>query len=142
MTAGQGGQGIGPVLAASAAVQAADPPDGVIATLFRTADGRSLVIHLVNAAGTLAVPVDETIGHDDVIPFPSHAGKPTIALQVRRPPDVPRAAAALLHTLQHATPLMLPCQHTANSVIVSLDPALIVDYALVEVRFDAACGEV
>lgn len=121
---------------------AASLPDGVIATLFRTADGQSLVIHLVNAAGTLAVPTDETISHDDVIPFPSHAGKPTIALQVRRPSDAPRAGAALLHTLQHAMPLALPFQHTAGSVIVSLDPALIVDYALIEVRFDATCGEV
>ena len=63
-------------------------PEDAIVTAYQSADDSTLVLHLVNAAGTLDVPSGALVGHSDPIPFPGHEGTVPIRLCVRKPPDL------------------------------------------------------
>lgn len=110
-------------------------PQGIIATLFQSEDGKSLVVHLLNTTGTLEMPAEGKIGHTDRIPFPSHAGKPEAILYIKRPRGSLRPArsrTAMLHRLNHA-PISAPREDAVEHIVLRLDPAWMDDYALIEI---------
>ena len=109
-------------------------PQGVIATLFQSEDGKSLVVHLLNTTGTLDAPAEGTVAHTDRIPFPSHAGKPEARLYVKRPRGFakPARSGAILYRLNHE-PVSVPCQDEGDQIALRLDPAWMDDYALIEI---------
>ena len=109
-------------------------PDGVMVTPFYSADGRSLVVHLVNAAGTLDASSD-SVGHGDEIPFPVHRGMPPARMRLRQPRHLTRGAAALPRYLdpERDDEVDIPVSWDGDVATMHLDPALIRGYGLVEI---------
>ena len=114
-----------------------DLPAGVLATVFVTACGDSLVVHLVNAAQTLAVPVGGIIGHDAPIPFPRFGGE---SVRVALRPTAALAGRSVRQALYHdpdvsaARPVVVAA--AAGRVTVTLDPSWIGAYGLVQIELD------
>ena len=112
-------------------------PAGVLATVFATASGDSLVVHLVNAAQTLRLPDGASVGHDDPIPFPRFGGGPAV-IALRLPAAL--AGRAVRQGRYHdpdvdaARPVTAEAQD--GRVRVTLDSAWIGAYGLVEIEFD------
>ncbi len=112
-------------------------PVGVLATVFVIESGESLVVHLVNAAQTLALPQGATIGHDDPIPFPRFAGRPA-AITVRLPGALAERSVhrARYHDPDVAAARTAAVRAAAGRVTVALDPAWIGAYGLVQIELD------
>jgi hypothetical protein len=111
-------------------------PRDVIVTAYQAADGSALVLHLVNAAGTLTVDPGAPVGHSDVIPFPPHKGTAPIRLQVRKPDALQARAAteARYYDPEVAEALTLPLVETQGTLSVELDPNAFRGYGLLEIR--------
>ncbi|MBN1348491.1 beta-galactosidase trimerization domain-containing protein [candidate division KSB1 bacterium] len=110
-------------------------PGGVIVTAFIAEDSKSLVVHLVNASETLNVRAESKVGHSDLIPFPSHAGKPAINIEVKLHGHLSelRLSRATLYSLHQWEGVPLEIKANASTVSLTIDPRLIEDYALVEI---------
>ena len=111
-----------------------DLPDGVVVTAFCSADGGSLILHLVNAAGTLHA-ADDAVGHADEIPFPEHRGMPPARLRLRKPGRLARGTPSGSRYLDPARDdeVRVPVVGDEDSVTVQVNLALIRGYGLVEV---------
>ena len=107
----------------------------VIVTAYQSADGTALVLHLVNAAGTLAVDPGAPVGHSDTIPFPPHERAAPIRLHVRKPSSMPARAAAeaRYYDPEVARALTLPVVETHDTLSVELDPSALRGYGLLSV---------
>lgn len=113
-------------------------PDGILATVFLTGDRRSLVVHLVNAAGTLDVAPGEPVGHADVIPFPDlppgEAG-----IEVRLPEvlrGAPVSAARAIRAPSADEPVALAHRVRGRRVEVTFPRRLLGCACLVEIEFE------
>lgn len=111
-------------------------PDGVMATVFATADGDSLVIHLVNGAGTLEAGGDA--GHDDAIPFPSHHGIVPATFRVRKPRGLESRLPVMARYLdpERADEVRVPMADDGDAIVVQVREALIHGYGLVEIALN------
>jgi hypothetical protein len=113
-------------------------PPGVMATVFRTADGDSLLIHLVNAAGALTVAETGDAGHADAIPFPAHGGMVPATLRVRKPRGqeqrLPRMARYL--DPERDDEVRVPMINDGDAVKVQVRGPLIRAYGLVEIALE------
>ena len=108
-------------------------PRDVMVTAYEAADGNALILHLVNAAGTLDMPSDSKVGHSDLIPLPKHGGAP-IRISVRKPP---RWADHRVGDARYLDPevrgeVPLKVEDGGTTVSVEVDPQLIRGYGLVE----------
>ena len=138
-------------------------PADVLATVFATESGDSVVVHLVNAAQTLAVadgslgrlepPVPDhgvglvgaqfavgtgaSIGHDDPIPFPRFAGEP-VGITLRMPAALSGRSVrqAWYHDPDVAAARPVAVEAAAGRVAVTLDPAWIGAYGLVQIELE------
>ena len=110
-------------------------PRDVIVTAYEVADGKTLTLHLVNAAGTLDVSPGSEVGHSDLIPFPRHAGLP-IRISVRKPRRWSRHQLNEARYLDPETEgsVSLKVEDDGAVVSVEIDPQLIQGYGLVELR--------
>ncbi len=117
-------------------MRAENLPRDVTLTAFEAADGRALVLHVLNAAGTLDAPSGENVGHGDPIPFPKHAGPP-VRIRLRKPETLAGRAAvrARYHDPDREMSVEAPVADRGNAVSVEIDPRLIQAYGLVEVDF-------
>ncbi|MDD9989288.1 MAG: beta-galactosidase trimerization domain-containing protein [Spirochaetaceae bacterium] len=99
--------------------------------------GDSLVVHLVNAAQTLAVPEGGSIGHDDPIPFPRFAGGPA-RITLRTPEALAGRSVrqARYHDPDVAAARPVAAVAAAGRVTVTLDPSWIGAYGLVQIELD------
>jgi len=113
-------------------------PEGMLATCYMSADRQSLVAHILNSAGTLAVTSpDGLVGHDDRIPFPDHAAEPDIRLIIRKPEGVDAAVRkALAYTLDEDEPAKLLCRDNGATVEIQVPARLARHYALIEAPLD------
>lgn len=123
-------------LAGGADLELEHMPAGVLATVFATGRGDSLVVHLVNAAQTLSVPVGASIGHDDPIPFPRFGGRP-----VRITLSTAAVAGRSLRQARYLDPDVdaarpVAAEAAAGRVTVTLDPAWIGAWGLVQIELD------
>ena len=109
----------------------------MLATVFATESGDSLVVHLVNAAQTLAVPAGASIGHDDPIPFPRFGGEP-VGITLRMPAALSGRSVrqARYHDPDVAAARSVAVEAEAGRVAVTLDPAWIGAYGLVQIELD------
>ena len=111
-------------------------PDGVTATVLATADGDALMVHLVNAAGTLAA--EGEVGHSDAIPFPVHGGMVPATLRVRKLRGQehrhPRTARYL--DPERDDEVRVPMIEDGEAINVQVRGALIRGYGLVEIALD------
>ncbi len=124
-------------LAGGADLEIEDLPAGVLATVFVTECGDSLVVHLVNAAQTLVVAVGGSIGHDDPIPFPRFAGGPA-RITLRTPGALAGRPVrqARYHDPDVAAARPVAAEAAAGRVTVTLDPSWIGAYGLVQIELD------
>jgi len=113
---------------------AQDLPEGVMVTPFCSADGGSLVVHLVNAAGTLDA-AGEGVGHGDEIPFPEHRGMPPARLIVRKPGHLTGGTPSGSRYLDPAREdeVRVPVVADDDAVTIQINLALIRGYGLIEV---------
>jgi len=113
-------------------------PDGVLATVYLTRDRRSLVVHLVNAVGTLDVPAGEAVGHADPVPFPRLPAGPA-RIDVRLPDD-PRGttvrAACAIRAPSSDDPVALAYRSRGNRAEVTFPRELLDCACLVEIELD------
>jgi hypothetical protein len=113
-------------------------PAGVLATVYLTEDQASLVVHLVNAAGTLDVPPGEPVGHADRIPFPRHPTG-TARIEVRLPDDLSSArvrAARAIRAPSPDDPVSLEYRLCGGRVEVAFPRELLDCCCLVEIELD------
>lgn len=112
------------------------PPD-VIVTLFEAADSSALILHVLNATGTLDVAPGADVGHSDVIPFPKYAGPP-IQLNVRKPQHLSSCAVSGVryYDPEAECSVVLPFFDNETTVTVELDPQSVCSYGLVEMSLD------
>ena len=124
-------------LAGGADLELDNLPAGVLATVFATESGDSLVVHLVNAAQTLAVGTGASIGHDDPIPFPRFGGEP-VGITLRMPAALSGRSVrqARYHDPDVAAARSVAVEAEAGRVAVTLDPAWIGAYGLVQIELD------
>ena len=125
-------------LAGGADLELDNLPAGVLATVFATESGDSLVVHLVNAAQTLAVAgTGASIGHDDSIPFPRFGGEP-VGITLRMPAALSGRSVrqARYHDPDVAAARSVAVEAEAGRVAVTLDPAWIGAYGLVQIELD------
>ena len=124
-------------LAGGADLEIENLPAGVLATVFATGSGDSLLVHLVNAAQTLAVGTGASIGHDDPIPFPRFGGEP-VGLSVRFPAALAGRSVrrARYHDPDAATARPVATETATGGVAVTLDPAWIGAYGLIQIELD------
>ncbi len=114
-------------------------PEGVCVTTFLSADDKSLVIHLVNASGLLDVPTGGPILNSDPIAPAEHAGPKPIVLRIANS-DVTgqyRAIKAMVHNVDKDRDLEIEVRNAHGEISVTIDPAFIMDYALVEVSLES-----
>ena len=125
---------LGSLLPGGPDLQVHDLPDGVMVAAYCSADGRSLVLHLVNAAGTLDA-VGDGVGHADQIPVPEHRGMPPARLRLRKPGHLaggtPRGSRYL--DPERDDEVRVPVVADEDAVTVQVKLALIRRYGLVEV---------
>ncbi len=121
-------------LAGGADLRIENMPAGVLATVFATESGDSLVVHLVNAAQTLA---GVHVGHDDPIPFPRFRGKP-VGITLRMPAAFAGRSVrqARYHDPDVAAARPVAVASAAGRVTVTLDPAWIGAYGLVQIELE------
>ncbi len=124
-------------LAGGADLKLDNLPAGVLATVFATESGDSLVVHLVNAAQTLAAGTGASIGHDDSIPFPRFGGEP-VGITLRMPAALSGRSVcqARYHDPDVAAARSVAVEAEAGRVAVTLDPAWIGAYGLVQIELD------
>lgn len=114
-------------------------PEGIIATSFLSNDGASLAIHLVNTRGLLVAPPGGMIRKSDPIAPVPPSGPGPVLLRVRDPSgaNLYRAKNSLLHSLEPGVSKELEIFSENGEITVSLDPSMIGNYALVEVRLES-----
>jgi hypothetical protein len=112
-------------------------PADVLVTLFETEKGGSLVVHLVNAGGTLDVKPGTEAGHSDPILFPRYTGRPEIRIQVRKPDKLSNCSvkAAYYHDPESDDPVLLKTTDEGKRINIEIDPSLIGFYGLIEITF-------
>lgn len=112
-------------------------PEDVIVTIFETDDAAAIVMHLLNATGTLKSPADGTVGHADRIPFPRHEQEKPFELTFRKCNRFSGVSVknVRLHRLQEPYPALLEFKDRRNTIVISLPAKLLIDYALIEVTF-------
>ena len=113
-------------------------PADVLATLFETEKGGSMVVHLVNAGGTLDVKPGTEVGHSDPILFPRYTGRPKISIQVRKPDHLSNRSVktAYYHDPESDDdPVHLKTTDEGNRINILIDPSLIGFYGLIEITF-------
>lgn len=112
-------------------------PLGVMVSMFRSTDGSALVLHLVNASGTLNSPPDGKVGHEDIIPFPSHAGRSKMTLRLRKPLDLSGHQVRMAHLfdLERVEPWPVDWSEKGERILISVEPERVTDYALIEIEF-------
>lgn len=111
-------------------------PEDVTVTVFQSADGQSLVLHLVNTAETMDVASGEAIGHSDPIPLPNHHVAP-VTLKVRKPESLQdrKPLAARWHDPEAEGPVELKVEDEAERVVVEVDVKKLRCYGMVEIDF-------
>jgi hypothetical protein len=107
-------------------------PRDVMVTVFETEDRKSLVVHLVNASGTLEVTPGELVSHRDPIPFPKRKEKP-VRIALRKPEgwDARRLTRANYHDPERSESVSLRIEDRGELVAVELNPEWIGKYGLV-----------
>ena len=110
-------------------------PAGVVATVFRTADDGALLIHLVNASGTLEEVDGGDAGHADRIPFPAHGGIVPATLRVRKPRGHRRRPPLTARYLdpERDEEVRVPVVDDGDAIKVQVRGVLIRTYGLVEI---------
>jgi hypothetical protein len=78
-------------------------PPGILATVYLTEDRASLVVHLVNAAGTLDVAPGALVGHADPIPFPRPAAG-IAEVEIRLPDALAAAVVREVRAIRAPSP--------------------------------------
>ena len=111
-------------------------PRDVIVTAYQSADGSALVLHLVNAAGTLDIDPGALVGHSDPIPFPRHEHAAPIRLHIRKPPCWRSRAvrSAFYHDPETPEDVTLAVSEQPMTVAVELDPRYLRGYGLIEIN--------
>lgn len=117
-------------------------PDGVVLTVFEAKDGSALVLHLVNAAGTLEPEREDRIGHSDLIPFPKHTGK-DIRLRMRKPrfSAVEKVRYFDPEQPEQEEGILLEFADDGDFVEVIVNPELIRGYGLIEIGIPILSNE-
>jgi hypothetical protein len=117
-------------------LQADGLPRDVTVTAFLSADGQSLVVHLVNTAETLDVVPGTTVGHSDAIPLPSHHAAP-VTLKARKPESLEgrKPVAARWHDPEAEAPVELNVGDEGERVAVEVDVKRLRCYGMVEIAF-------
>ena len=117
-------------------LQADGLPEDVTVTVFGSADGQSLVVHLVNTAKTLDVAPGETIGHSDPVPLPAHHVAP-VTLKVRKPESLQggKPVAARWHEPESEEAIELKVADEDERVAVEVDVKRLRCYGMVEIAF-------
>jgi hypothetical protein len=116
-------------------MQASDLPEDVVVTYFRAGKADSLLVHVVNAAGTLAAPEGDDVGHEDVIPYPDHARMTPAKLKLRRPADLAgrRPVGARYLDPEREDEVPTPVLSDEEWVTLQLNLGLIRGYGLIEI---------
>jgi hypothetical protein len=116
-------------------------PRDVVVTVYKTADGSSLAMHVVNAAGMLDVAPGAEVGHGDRLPFPRHTGA-AIRLKVRKPEELSAYVVdeAYYHDPESDRAVVLRVADEGAAVVVELNPQLIHVYGLVEINLRCGVG--
>lgn len=112
--------------------------EGVIVTTFLSDDGMSLVIHLVNASGLLTVPAGGLISNSDPIVPMAQVDSAPVILRILNP-DISgkyRALKAFVHNVDEDTDREIEVRNGDGEIAVSINPAFIMDYALVEISLE------
>lgn len=126
------------ILPGGSRLQVAGLPDGVLATLFATCDDSALVVHLVNAVGTLDIATPEGVNHEDRIPFPEHADE-QVTLEICLPRDGQSRSLAgvFAYDPNHSDVVALIGDHdpATGRIAVTFNLNTLKDYKLIEVRF-------
>lgn len=113
-------------------------PDGILAAVYLSGDRRSLVVHLVNAAGTLDVAPGEPVGHADPVPFPALAAG-SAAIEVRLPEGLREAPVKAVRAIRAPTadePVALERRIRRRRVEVTFPRELLGCSCLVEIEFE------
>ena len=104
----------------------------VMMTAFETQDRKGMVVHLVNASGTLEKKQGEMVSHHDPIPFPKHTGE-RIRITIRKPDawSGQSVTAAKFHDPEMPGAVSLKVEDRSRQVCVEVDPRLVGKYGLV-----------
>ncbi len=95
-------------------------------TYFKRNDGPEHIVHYVNAAQTLEPAADNTIGHEDPVPFPELSGG-TITVNLQRGAvedtgsSVPAARRVVLYDPEHEEPSELTANRDGDTLQVELE---------------------
>lgn len=110
-------------------------PSGVIASVYCSNNGLAMVVHLLNATGTLTPENDGKASHDDLIPFPRHADNPQAHIKLRKPTQFSPVGdlSAWMHRPQQPKTTQLECEQCEDFINVRLNPAYIKEYVLIEI---------
>lgn len=107
-------------------------PEGLLASSYYDPAG-TLVMHLVNAAGTLAKPDEELFGENDPAPFAVIENSIEIALRKPAALAAVKYPQASFHRLGAET-LTVPVTEAEGWLKLTLPPGILKDYILVEFR--------
>ncbi len=112
-------------------------PAGVIVSTFLSGDDSVLLIHLLNASGTLDFDEKTAVGHTDPIPFPEHSGGHPASLMIRKPNALhgQQARKVCQYDPDASSDRHLSCPETSSHLTINLDLSTIKDYLLVAAQY-------